>query len=127
MGLVEETFGGLGNWVNSMMPEGDLRSLIVDGVIAGLGGTVIFLPQIMILFFFIGLMETTGYMSRAAYLMDGVMTKVGLSGRAFLPPGCLSCSGRPGLRGSGRCGLPYRIMRFAAPPDVDAASPAASK
>lgn len=85
MGLVEETFGGLGNWVNSMMSEGDLRSLIVDGVIAGLGGTVIFLPQIMILFFFIGLMETTGYMSRAAYLMDGVMTKVGLSGRAFLP------------------------------------------
>jgi ferrous iron transport protein B len=85
MGLVEETFGGLGNWVNSMMPEGDLRSLIVDGVIAGLGGTVVFLPQIIILFFFIGLMETTGYMSRAAYLMDGVMTKVGLSGRAFLP------------------------------------------
>ena len=85
MGMVEEAFGGLGNWVNSVMPEGDLRSLIVDGVIAGLGGTVIFLPQIMILFFFIGLMETTGYMSRAAYLMDGVMTKVGLSGRAFLP------------------------------------------
>jgi len=85
MGVVEEAFGGLGNWVNSMMPEGDLRSLIVDGVIAGLGGTVIFLPQIIILFFFIGLMETTGYMSRAAYLMDGVMTKVGLSGRAFLP------------------------------------------
>jgi ferrous iron transport protein B len=85
MGVVEQVFGGLGNWVNSLMPEGDLRSLIVDGVIAGLGGTVIFLPQIIILFFFIGLMETTGYMSRAAYLMDGVMTKVGLSGRAFLP------------------------------------------
>lgn len=85
MGMVEEAFGGLGNWVNSMMPEGDLRSLLVDGVIAGLGGTVVFLPQIIILFFFIGLMETTGYMSRAAYLMDGVMTKVGLSGKAFLP------------------------------------------
>ena len=85
MGMVEDGFGALGNWVNGMMPEGDLSSLIVDGVIAGLGGTVIFLPQIIILFFFIGLMETTGYMSRAAYLMDGVMSKVGLSGRAFLP------------------------------------------
>lgn len=85
MDMVDGAFGALGDWVSGVMAEGDLRSLIVDGVIAGLGGTVIFLPQIIILFFFIGLMETTGYMSRAAYLMDGVMTKVGLSGRAFLP------------------------------------------
>lgn len=85
MGMVEDVFGAMGEWVNGMMPAGDLRSLLVDGIITGLEGTVIFLPQIIILFFFIGLMETTGYMSRAAYLMDGVMSKVGLSGRAFLP------------------------------------------
>ncbi len=85
MGMVEAAFGAMGEWANSVLPEGDMRSLIVDGVIAGLGGTVVFLPQIIILFFFIGLMETTGYMSRAAYLMDGMMTKVGLSGKAFLP------------------------------------------
>ena len=85
MDLVDSSFSSLGDWVKSIMPAGDMRDLITDGVIAGLGGTIIFLPQIIILFFFIGLMETTGYMSRAAYLMDGVMSKVGLSGRAFLP------------------------------------------
>ncbi len=77
--------GVVAEWVSSMMAEGDLRSLLVDGVIEGVGGVVIFLPQILLLFFFIGLLESTGYMSRAAYLMDGVMSKVGLSGKAFLP------------------------------------------
>lgn len=72
-------------WVSSLMADGDLRSLLVDGVIEGVGGVVIFLPQILLLFFFIGLLESTGYMARAAYLMDGVMSKVGLSGKAFLP------------------------------------------
>jgi ferrous iron transport protein B len=64
---------------------GDLRSLLVDGVIGGVGGVVIFLPQILLLFFFIGLLESSGYMARAAFLMDGVMAKAGLSGKAFLP------------------------------------------
>ncbi len=85
MDFIDSSFGSIGESVSNALPEGDLQSLLVDGVVAGLGGTIIFLPQIVILFFFIGLMETTGYMSRAAYLMDGIMFKVGLSGRAFLP------------------------------------------
>jgi ferrous iron transport protein B len=75
----------LSGWVESLMAAGDLRSLIVDGVIGGVGGVVTFLPQIVLLFFFIGLLESSGYMARAAYLMDGVMEKAGLSGKSFLP------------------------------------------
>jgi ferrous iron transport protein B len=71
--------------VEGIMPEGDLRDLIVKGVIAGVGGVVIFLPQILILFFFIGLMEDTGYMSRVAFIMDRIMGKVGLNGKSFVP------------------------------------------
>jgi ferrous iron transport protein B len=67
------------------MPPGDLRDLLTDGVLAGVGGVVIFLPQILILFFFIGLLEDTGYMARAAFLMDRVMSKVGLHGKSFIP------------------------------------------
>ncbi len=75
----------LGNWLESLMAEGDLRSLMVDGVIGGVGGVVTFLPQIILLFLFIGLLESSGYMARAAYLMDGVMARAGLSGKSFLP------------------------------------------
>ncbi len=85
MGLVDGAVGALSDWVSGMMSEGDVRDLIVDGIIAGVGSVVIFLPQILLLLFFIGLMETTGYMSRAAFLMDNLMSKVGLSGKAFLP------------------------------------------
>jgi ferrous iron transport protein B len=67
------------------MPPGDLRDLIVDGAIAGVGGVVIFLPQILILFFFIGLLESTGYMARAAFIMDRLMSRVGLNGKSFIP------------------------------------------
>jgi ferrous iron transport protein B len=67
------------------MPEGPLRSLLVDGVIAGVGGVLVFLPQILILFFFILLLEDSGYLPRAAFLLDNLMGKVGLSGRAFIP------------------------------------------
>ena len=67
------------------MAEGALRSLLVDGVIAGVGGVIIFLPQILILFFFIGILEDCGYMARAAYLMDKFMSRVGLSGKSFIP------------------------------------------
>ena len=67
------------------MPEGDLRDLLVDGVVEGVGGVLVFLPQILLLFLFIGLLESSGYMARAAFLMDGVMSKAGLSGKAFLP------------------------------------------
>jgi ferrous iron transport protein B len=72
-------------WIESVVAEGDLRSLLIDGVLGGVGGVVVFLPQIVLLFFFIGLMESSGYMARAAFLMDGLMAKAGLSGKAFLP------------------------------------------
>ena len=67
------------------MAEGALRSLLVDGVIAGVGGVIIFLPQILILFLFIAVLEDCGYMARAAYLMDRLMARVGLSGKSFIP------------------------------------------
>lgn len=85
MDLIEAVMGALGGWVEGLMPEGDFRSLLVDGVIGGVGGVLVFLPQIVLLFLFIGLLESSGYMSRAAFLMDGVMAKAGLSGKAFLP------------------------------------------
>ncbi len=85
MDFIEGTLGSLGEWVGGRMPEGDLNSLIVDGVIGGLGGTLVFLPQIVLLFLFIGLLESSGYMARAAYMMDGVMAVAGLSGKSFLP------------------------------------------
>ncbi len=62
-----------------------LKSLLIDGVIAGVGGVLIFLPQIFILFFFVAILEDCGYMSRAAYLMDRLMSRVGLSGKSFIP------------------------------------------
>ena len=85
MGWIDTAFGWLGSWVQGAMPAGDLRDLIVNGVIAGLNGVVVFLPQILILFFFIGLMEDTGYMARIAFIMDRLMSTVGLNGKAFLP------------------------------------------
>lgn len=85
MGWIEAAFEALGDCAAGIMPKGDFQSLLVDGVIGGIGGVVIFLPQIVLLFFFIGLLESSGYMSRAAYLMDGFMSKAGLSGKAFLP------------------------------------------
>jgi ferrous iron transport protein B len=85
MGWIEAAFAALGSWVTGVMPPGDLRDLIVDGAINGVSGVVIFLPQILILFFFIGLMEDTGYMARLAFIMDRLMSVVGLNGKAFLP------------------------------------------
>ena len=85
MDFIDESFGSLGEWTANALPEGDFNDLIVNGVIAGIGGTVIFLPQIVLLFLFIALMEANGYMARAAFLMDRVMNLVGLSGKAFLP------------------------------------------
>lgn len=75
----------LGNWVQNHMTEGPLRELVVSGVISGVGAVIIFLPQILILFLFIGLLEDSGYMARAAFLMDRLMSRVGLHGRAFIP------------------------------------------
>lgn len=85
MGWIESLFAWAGGSVANQMAEGDLKDLIVDGVIAGVGGIVIFLPQILILFFFIGMMEDTGYMARIAFMMDRLMSRVGLNGKSFLP------------------------------------------
>ncbi|MEM7232391.1 MAG: ferrous iron transport protein B [Planctomycetota bacterium] len=85
MTFVDETFGAIGEWVGSFLAEGILHSLVVDGIIGGVGGVVIFLPQILILFLFIGILEDCGYMSRAAFLMDRLMMKCGLSGKSFIP------------------------------------------
>ncbi len=85
MDLVDSLVGQLGEWVSSVLPDGYLKSLIVDGVIAGVGGVIIFAPQIGILFFLLSLLEQSGYISRAAVLSDRVMSIFGLNGKAFLP------------------------------------------
>ncbi|MDG2125110.1 MAG: ferrous iron transporter B, partial [Verrucomicrobiales bacterium] len=85
MGWIEGAQGWLQEAVGSLLAEGDFRSLIVDGIVGGVGSVVVFLPQIVLLFLFIGLLESSGYMARAAFLMDGVMAKAGLSGKSFLP------------------------------------------
>ena len=85
MDLIDNGFGRLGDFVGDLLPEGLLRDLLVDGVIAGVGGVVVFLPQILLLFFFIAVLEDTGYMARAAFLMDRLMRGVGLHGKAFMP------------------------------------------
>jgi ferrous iron transport protein B len=85
MGAIESTMSALGTWTTAHMADGPLRSLLVDGVIAGVGGVLVFLPQILILFLFILLLEDSGYLPRAAFLLDNLMGRVGLSGRAFIP------------------------------------------
>ena len=84
-GWIEAGTAALGGAVNGLLPEGPLRSLLVDGVIAGAGGVIVFLPQIVILFFFILVLEESGYLPRAAFLLDRLMGGVGLSGRSFIP------------------------------------------
>lgn len=85
MDAIDGSVGWLSELVGSWMSEGALKSLVTDGMIAGVGSVIIFLPQILILFFFIALLEDCGYMARAAYLMDKVMSRVGLSGKSFIP------------------------------------------
>ncbi|MEN1940832.1 ferrous iron transporter B [Luteimonas sp. MJ246] len=85
MDLIEAGTGWLGEAVGAAMSEGPLRSLLVDGLIAGLGGVVVFLPQILVLFAFILALEESGYLPRAAFLLDRMMAAAGLSGRSFIP------------------------------------------
>lgn len=85
MDVIETGQSWLSDQVAGVMAPGAFRSLLIDGVIAGVGGVVIFLPQIVLLFFFIALLEDSGYMARAAFLMDRLMSKVGLSGKSFVP------------------------------------------
>ncbi len=85
MDTIDGGVAAFGDTVARTLPDGPLRGLLVDGVIAGVGAVVIFLPQILILFFFLGLLEDTGYMARAAFIMDRVMKRIGLSGRSVVP------------------------------------------
>ncbi len=85
MDMIDLFFVHAGNTVAQTLPPGILNDLLVEGVIAGLGGVIIFLPQIMFLFFFISILEGTGYMARAAFVMDGFMTRIGLHGRSVVP------------------------------------------
>jgi ferrous iron transport protein B len=85
MDALQATVDWLGDKAGQAIPRGDFNSLLVDGVIAGVGAVVVFLPQILLLFLFIGFLEDTGYMARAAFLMDRLMSKVGLHGKSFIP------------------------------------------
>ncbi|MBM2839959.1 MAG: Ferrous iron transport protein [Bacteroidetes bacterium] len=95
MQLIGDGFGWVGQQVTHFMPSGDLRDLIVNGGLAGVAAVVTFLPQILFLFLFLGLLEDTGYMARAAFIMDRLMSKVGLHGKSFIP-----------LLGSFACAIP---------------------
>jgi ferrous iron transport protein B len=85
MDAIQNGVDWLGQFVGHLIPPGDLNSLLVKGIIAGVGSVIVFLPQILLLFLFIGLLEDTGYMARAAFLMDRLMSKVGLHGKSFIP------------------------------------------
>lgn len=85
MNQIEAATGWLGERAGALLPEGWVRSLVTDGLIAGVGGVLVFLPQILILFFFILILEESGYLPRAAFLLDRLMGGVGLSGRSFIP------------------------------------------
>lgn len=107
MDLVDGLFGTIGDATASALPEGPIRDLLVEGIIGGIAGTVIFLPQILILFFLLALLEDTGYLARAAFVMDRVMCRFGLPGQAFVP-----------LLSSHACALPG-IMSARLVPDRD--------
>jgi ferrous iron transport protein B len=83
--LIELAFAGLSSLVRAHAPSGMLRDLVTEGLLGGVGNVVVFLPQILLLFFFIGLLEDSGYMARVAFMMDRVMKALGLHGRAFIP------------------------------------------
>lgn len=105
---LEGLVGSMQQWVVATLPENFARDLIVEGLLAGVGAVVVFLPQILILFLFILLLEASGYMTRAAFLMDGLMAKVGLSGRGFIP-----------LLSSFACAVPGIMATRAIPDEKD--------
>ena len=105
---LEAGVGVLQGWVIDTLPENFVSDLIVEGLLAGVGAVVVFLPQILILFLFILLLEASGYMTRAAFLMDGLMAKVGLSGRGFIP-----------LLSSFACAVPGIMATRAIPDEKD--------
>jgi ferrous iron transport protein B len=100
MDLIEATFAHLGRWVAAVMPEGAVRDLMSDGIIGGIAGTLVFLPQICLLFFLISLLEDTGYLARAAFVMDRVLCRFGLPGHAFVPLLSSHACALPGIMSS---------------------------
>ena len=85
MGWIADGQSALADWLGKTMPAGGFRDLVIGGGVAGVGGVLVFLPQILILFFFIGLLEDTGYLARAAFIIDRLMQRVGLHGKSFVP------------------------------------------
>ncbi len=85
MDLIDTSFAAMGEWIKNSMPPGAFTNLLSEGIIPGLGGIVIFIPQIAFLFFFISILEETGYMSRVVFLMDRIMRRFGLSGKSVVP------------------------------------------
>lgn len=85
MDWIETGIAWLGEKISAIMPDGPLKAMIIDGIIGGVGSVIVFLPQILILYFFISLMEDSGYMARAAFIMDKLMHKMGLHGKSFIP------------------------------------------
>ena len=85
MDWIEEAVAWIGDQISETMPDGPLKAMLVDGVVGGVGSVIVFLPQILILYFFISLMEDSGYMARAAFIMDKLMHKMGLHGKSFIP------------------------------------------
>jgi len=93
MSLIEDAFVWLGNTAHQLLPAGQLTNLVVDGVLSGLSGVLVFIPQIAILFAFIAILEDTGYMARVTFMMDRIMRKVGLNGKSVVPLiGGLACA-----------------------------------
>ncbi|MDR3226265.1 MAG: ferrous iron transport protein B [Prevotellaceae bacterium] len=85
MNWIEAGVSTLGNWIDGILSDGPLKDLLIDGIIGGVGGVIIFLPNILILYLFISFMEDSGYMARAAFIMDKIMRKAGLNGKSFIP------------------------------------------
>ncbi|MEO8444264.1 MAG: ferrous iron transport protein B [Gammaproteobacteria bacterium] len=111
MNLIDAGTAGAGEWVRSMLPPGALTSLIVDGVIGGVGGVIVFLPQILILFAFIIFLEDSGFMPRVAFMVDRLMRSVGLSGQSFIPMLSSFACAVPGIMATRV--IPDRRDRFA--------------
>jgi ferrous iron transport protein B len=111
MDMIDAGVGQFGAWVQAHMPAGMLRNLLVEGVIGGAGGVLVFLPQILILFGFILVLEDSGYLPRAAFLLDRIMGSVGLSGRAFIPLLSSFACAIPGIMATRTIGDPHDRLK----------------
>ncbi len=100
MQWIQNGFAALGTWLKAVLPHGELSDLLTDGVVAGVGGVVVFLPQILTLFFFVSILEESGYLSRTALLLDRFLGRVGLHGKSFLPLLSSYACAIPGIMGT---------------------------